>query len=509
MSEQGLKLSAKSPELKDEDAKKALSIVVIGASGDLAKKKTYPALFSLYCHGLLPKNVIIAGYARRPITPEAFHAKISVKFSDKKESKAFLSRCFYHQGQYNSAEDFKALNTVLAAKEAKEVGQDGGNRIFYLAIPPSVFADAGKAFKTSCMSTSGWNRVVVEKPFGRDTKSSAELGAKLAALFREDQLYRIDHYLGKEMAQNLLVLRFSNMVFSPIWNNKYVSCVLLTFMEPFGTKGRGGYFDKYGIIRDIMQNHLLQLLSLVAMECPKTLSANDVRNEKVKLLKCIKPIVREDVVLGQYGADPRGSESSYLDDPTVPNDSVTPTYAQAVLHIDNDRWRGVPFIMKAGKALNKRKAEIRIQFKQPDNHLFDGQMSNNELVLRVQPNAAVYLKASTKTPGLSHGVTHAELNLDYQGRLVESVNDLPGAYERLIYDVIKGDQNHFVREDELDAAWKIFTPLLHQIDRERIQPELYAFGSRGPPSGDALVRRYGYVRTQNYHWSMSPRTNSF
>jgi len=494
----------------EADCGTALSVVVIGASGDLAKKKTYPALYSLHVHGLLPPNAIIAGYARSKLTDKVFKAKISANFKggDEATKADFLSRCFYFAGQYASPEDFARFNTELLAREKKStVDYCRSNRIFYMAIPPTIFVAVGKGIQPAAMSKTGWNRVIVEKPFGHDSESSAELGSQLSALFTEDQIYRIDHYLGKEMVQNLMVLRFANQVFEPLWNRDHIKCVIITFKEPFGTKGRGGYFDNFGIIRDVMQNHLLQVLTLVAMESPVTLSAEDVRNEKVKLLRAISAIKLEDLVIGQYAADPNGSEPSYLDDPTVPNDSVTPTYACAALPIKNARWGGVPFILKCGKALNERKAEIRVQFKCPVNNLFED-LSPNELVLRVQPNEAVYMKMSTKKPGLVGGVAHTEMDLSYITRFEDEVKQLPDAYERLIYDVVRGDHNLFVRADELKAAWAIFTPILHQLEREKIAPIVYDFGGRGPREADDLINKAGYVRTTRYRWRVGSTSSN-
>lgn len=490
-------------ESKQTESACSLTVVVIGASGDLAKKKTFPALFSLYCHGLLPEDVIIAGFSRSKLDDSTFKDRISQKFKSGHDDKkaAFLDRCFYFSGQYDSKKSFAEFDLAMKEKEGTISGAQGANRVFYLAIPPTLFTVVGKSTQAALTST-GWNRVIVEKPFGKDSASSAELGRQLSVLFREDQMYRIDHYLGKEMVQNLMVLRFANTVFEPIWNRHHIKCVIITFKEPFGTKGRGGYFDKFGIIRDILQNHLLQILSLIAMEPPVSMTAEDVRDEKVKLLRCIKVLKLEDVVLGQYGPDPAGSEPGYIQNEDVPDDSVTPTFATTVLHINNYRWQGIPFIMKAGKALDARKAEVRIQFKKPPADLFSD-LSPNELVLRVQPNEAVYLKMSMKKPGLQGGVAHSELDLSYADRFgtgEEKKMDLPEAYERLIYDVVRGDHNLFVRGDELTAAWKIFTPVLHQIESEKVKPITYDFGGRGPAESDALIAKYGYERTVGYTW---------
>ena len=388
------------------------------------------------------------------------------------------------------------------------------DRLFYFAIPPTVFAASAATVAASGRTTLGWNRVVVEKPFGRDSATSLTLGAEIAKFFSEEEVYRIDHYLGKEMVQNLMVLRFANSIFEPLWNRDNISTVQITFKEPFGTEGRGGYFDEFGIIRDVMQNHLLQVLSLVAMETPVSLRSEDVRNEKVKVLKCVAPLKLSDVVLGQYTSNAAGTQEGYLEDKTVPAGSVTPTFAVARFEINNPRWRGVPFILKCGKALNERKAEIRIQFKAPANSLFtcEGDSSavgvgqqpcasapvhQNELVLRIQPDEAVYLKVMSRLPGLEFAPVETELALAYNSRF--GTRPSPEAYSRLLHDVIRGEQAQFVRADELVAAWAIFTPLLHKIDSGAAgMPLPYPYGSRGPPQADELIKRAGYVFEGGY-----------
>jgi len=277
---------------------------------------------------------------------------------------------------------------------------------------------------------------------------------------------------------------------------------LITFKEDIGTEGRAGYFDEYGIIRDVMQNHLIQMFALTAMEPPVTLDSEDVRDEKVKVLRSMPPINIEDVVVGQYGEGNSGDgkpQKAYLDEPDVPKNSITPTFATSVVFINNNRWAGVPFVLKCGKGLNDRKAEIRIQFKPAPNGLFkESKEAPNELVFRVQPNEAVYTKLLTKEPGLSSKLNETELDLTYKERFGTPI---PDAYERLILDVTKGDHSLFVREDELKAAWKIFTPLLHQLDKEQKKPEQYTFGSRGPKASDALIQKYGYLRNDKYTWT--------
>lgn len=469
-----------------------VSIIVIGASGDLAKKKTFPSLFALHGLGLLPKHFTIFGYSRTALSDNEFRKLASSNFKGWDAWKeSFLSKCVYVSGQYGSAEDFKKLHHEMEKVEQK---YGKAHRVFYLAIPPSIFVDVAKAARESAVAPNGWTRLIIEKPFGRDSESSTLLSRQFAELWEEEALYRIDHYLGKEMVQNLMSIRFGNTVFEPIWNRNHIANVTITFKEDIGTEGRGGYFDSFGIIRDVMQNHLLQILALTAMEPPVSFNAEDVRDEKVKVLRSCKPIQMRDVVIGQYGRDASGKKESYLDDPTVPKGSLAPTFAQAVIHINNNRWQGVPFILKCGKALNERKAEIRIQFKQNN---FYPDASRNEFVFRVQPNEAVYLKFNGKKPGLANELTTTELDLTYKQRFDER---LPDAYERLIYDVLRGDHNLFVRVDELEAAWAIFTPMLHQIENEKIKPEIYPFGSRGPESADKLAAQYGFVRQVGYQW---------
>lgn len=474
-------------------AEKSLTIVVVGASGDLAKKKTYPSLYSLFRQDILPSHVEIVGYARSTLTKEQFHEKISPKLLPEEANKKqkFLDKCTYFAGSYDDDNAFANLNGYLESLEKNE-----SNRLFYFAIPPNVFGSTAVGLKKNCITSSGWNRVIVEKPFGMDSASSAELSKTLLDQFREDQIYRIDHYLGKEMVQNLMTLRFANTIFEPVWNSQFIDSVTITFKENIGTQGRGGYFDKFGIIRDVMQNHLTQVLSLIAMESPVLLNAEEIRNEKVKVLKAIRPATLNQAVVGQYLADENGKEEGYLDDPGVPNDSVTPTFAMLVLFIKNRRWEGVPFILKAGKALNERKAEIRIQFKPPGGELY-GLDDVNELVMRVQPNEAIYAKFFAKKPGLADEIEMTELDLTFKRRF--SIQP-PDAYERLIYDALRGDHNLFVRNDELSAAWDIFTPILHQIDEAKAKPIPYKFGSRGPKEADELAKKMGFKRTMHYSY---------
>lgn len=526
--------------------------VVFGASGDLAKKKVYPTLWALHRDDLLPQDTVIIGYARSVRTIDQLQAdvlkytKLDLNCKETAQKWAnFWSSNYYVQGTYDKPEDFMQLNQKIAQLKIDR-SESVVNRLFYLALPPVVYASVSKLIKEYCIpdtpspvekntngdntktaapnsiappdatktlrlspssnslinDTKDWSRVIIEKPFGRDSESSAELSAHLNQLYEENQIYRIDHYLGKEMVQNLIAIRFGNRIFSKTWDRENIASVHITFKEPFGTYGRGGYFDQFGMIRDVMQNHLLQILSLVAMERPISSNPEDIRDEKVKVLRCMPPIKREDIVIGQYIGDESAegdAKLGYRDDPTVPKNSRTETYAMAVLWVNNERWEGVPFFLRCGKALNERKAEVRIQYKDVPGDIFNGQLKRNELVMRVQPGEAVYLKMMTKQPGRSFDLEETELDLTYNKRYKDTV--LPDAYERLILDVFYGSQMHFVRSDELAEAWRVFTPVLREIESSGDAPLPYKFGSRGPQQADHLISKHGYKFYGTYKWS--------
>ncbi|XP_045125214.1 glucose-6-phosphate 1-dehydrogenase-like [Portunus trituberculatus] len=493
--------SCKIPGETNFEASTPHVFVILGASGDLAKKKIYPTLWWLYRDRLVPENTIFFGYARSDLTVDQVRAKceqyMKVKEGEEERYQQFWTLNYYVKGSYDTRRDFELLN-----QEMTKVGTEKANRIFYLALPPSVFEPVTSNVKKCCMSPGGWTRVIIEKPFGKDSDSSAKLSAHLAGLFKEEEIYRIDHYLGKEMVQNLMSLRFGNRIFGPTWNRDNIASVLISFKEPFGTQGRGGYFDSFGIIRDVMQNHLLQILCLFAMEKPCSTSADDIRDEKVKVLKSMDVVGMEDVVLGQYVGNPElegDGALGYLDDSTVPPNSSTPTYALAVTRINNERWDGVPFILRCGKALNERKAEVRIQYRDVPGDIFHGQTKRNELVIRVQPGEAIYCKVMTKTPGMSFGLEETELDLTYGDRYRGA--KLPDAYERLILDVFCGSQMHFVRSDELAEAWRIFTPLLHHIEQQHPKPIPYTYGSRGPVEADAKLAENNFIYYGSYKWT--------
>ena len=479
-----------------------LSIILVGASGNLAQRKVLPALFSLFAQRLLPADVHIFGFGRTELTDAEFRARTAERLlcrytPETHECAAlteqFLARCHYVTGEYGAPESFLDL-----AERIRQVsGGLAGNRLFYLATPPSVFLDVARAIGNSglvtCDDTESWTRIVIEKPFGRDRASSDELVAEFGKVFTNDQTYRIDHYLGKEVIQNLLVLRFANRIFEPVWNRDFIRQVRIVWKETLDIGNRAGYFDGFGIIRDVMQNHLMQMLALLAMEQPDSLAAAPIRDEKVQVLRAVRPVELEDLVLGQYVA-PVGDiagRKSYRNETGVAPDSRTPTYAAVVLHVNNSRWKGVPFVVECGKALDEQLAEICIQFYDVPHNIFAGELPANELVIRVQPDEAIFLRVVNKVPGLKMRLEATELNLQYRTAFAGVI---PEAYESLLLDVVAGERSLFIRADELASAWDIFDPVLHEIDNRQIMPELYPQGSRGPAGIARLSRRTGNER---------------
>ncbi|KAI3387884.1 hypothetical protein SNEBB_008601 [Seison nebaliae] len=482
--------------------------VIFGASGDLAKKKIFPSLWNLKKQNLLPKFFEIVGFARSNLGRKELCSKVFPYLkAAKSESDKVLEFCkciSYFRGQYDEKECYKRLYEEHLKDYFKN---EKSEIIIYLALPPTLYFTVTQLIREECKNQNTKNiRVIIEKPFGRDAETSEQLSQHLQKLFIEKEIYRIDHYLGKEMVQNLMVIRFANLMFMNAWNNSTISSVVITFKEPFGTEGRGGYFDQFGIIRDVMQNHLMQIVSLVAMDEPQSNSADDIRKAKVEVLEKISSPSLDDVIIGQYIGNKESEvddeKLSYVDDPGISNDSLTSTYACVKLMIDNDKWKGVPFFLKCGKALNEKKAEIRIQFKDNYNCLFKkDETERNELVLRLQPNESVYMKTNIKYPGYGFVVTPAELDLTYKSRYDNT--HLPDAYERLLIDVMYGNQVNFVNTDELHEAWRIFSPLLDKIEGEKVEPIPYKFGSRGPLAADDLLAKNGYKYTGSYKWSKS------
>lgn len=445
------------------------TILVAGASGDLAKKKTYPALLELWKAQLLPRETVIWGFARTKKSTEEFrdHLRpyLQSKFPDT-DVDSFLELCFYRNGK--SYGDVDVIRSILRECSSTNV-------LVYLAIPPHVFGETTEALREAIrnLRIRGCLRVILEKPFGRDTASCQELLDTLRRQnWSERELYRIDHYLGKEMVRNIVSMRQHNHWLRPLWNRHSVRSVHIIFKENFGTEGRGGYFDPYGIVRDVLQNHLLQVLSLIAMELPDKWTADNIRNAKVEVLKSIPTIAVDDCLLGQY--------VGYKDDRTIENrDTVTPTYACVRTWVNNETWRGVPFCLEAGKALNERLCEVRLHFHGDDSS------QPSALVFRLQPSPSLYIAANLKTPGYSETPVSSHLGVEYRS------SESPEAYTRLLLDTLRGHQESFVRDDELVAAWRIFTPVLQETERRKIEPLPYVMGSTGPDNRHEFLHATG------------------
>lgn len=428
------------------------------------------------------------GYARTKMEQDDFHSKISGSMRGSEEEKQnFLKLCTYISGQYDEDESFQRLAQYIEKIE-KDTGTSNVNRVFYMALPPNVFTTVSSHLRRHCYSEKGNNRVIVEKPFGKDLESCQKMISEMKELWSEKETFRIDHYLGKEMVKNLLRFRLANPVIESVLNRNLVENVQITFKEPFGTEGRGGYFDEFGIIRDIQQNHLCQVFSLLAMDAPQELSAESIRTQKVEVLKQVRALDEKEVVIGQYSG--ANGKPGYKEDDTVPKDSNTPTFAAFVLRVDNDRWKDVPFVLQAGKALDEGVVLIRITFKNTAQKLFP-EAKADELVIRIQPNEGVFYHVNNKHPGISADLVTADLSLIIKDVFKDAA--IPEAYESLILDAVRGEHSNFVRDDELFVSWGILTPLLHQIDAGKVPCVTYSYGSKGPAEMKDLYSKLGIV----------------
>jgi glucose-6-phosphate 1-dehydrogenase len=488
------------------------TIVIFGASGDLTQRKLVPALYNLRHDGLLPDGCALVGFARRPKSDEQFRAEMregvaahSRTAIDAATWDTFAASVRYHQSDFDDPAGYAGLRALLDELDAARGAEPGkGNRLFYLATPPEAYpriitqlGEAGlNGPPPSHRGEVGWTRIIIEKPFGRDLATAQALNAHVLGVFDESQVYRIDHYLGKETVQNILTFRLGNSIFEPLWNRRYVDHVQIMVAEKIGVEGRGGYYDHAGAIRDMVQNHMLQVLALTAMEPPAAFTPDAVRNEKVKALQAIRPIAVEDV--GAHTV--RGQYTDYRREPGVDAGSTTETYVALKLAIDNWRWAGVPFYLRTGKALPERLTEVSIQFKQPPLTLFahashaghlgaEGMMEPNVLVLRIQPNEGIALRVGLKPPGSSLRLQPVELGFHYgEGFGKES----PEAYERLLLDAILGDATLFIRRDEVEAAWSLITPVMEGWAAGHApKPAPYWPGSWGPDAADGLIEKDG------------------
>jgi glucose-6-phosphate 1-dehydrogenase len=482
-------------------------LVLFGATGDLAHRKVIPALYQLWRTNLLPHEFMLVAVARRPYDDASFRAEVAKtleSFSrvpvEPMPRDEFLARTVYHQGDFSDPDMFDRL-----AKRLDEIdGEHGtlGNRLYYLATQPSAFteviAQLGRVGLDHEHHGGGWRRIVIEKPFGRDLESAVRLNREVLKVFREKQVYRIDHYLGKETVRNLLVFRFANGIFEPLWNRRYVDHVQITVAESLGVENRGAFYEETGATRDVLQNHLMQLLSLVAMEPPATFEADALRDEKVKVLRAIAPLtfdeVRTNVVRGQYGPGWVAAQQApgYRSEPEVDPESETETFVAARFVIDDWRWAGVPFYVRTGKRLPKRSSEIAIQFRPVPHRLFKDSSDDPEpnlLALRIQPDEGILLRFGAKVPGL--GLDVRAVNMDFTYGSAFNV-DSPDAYETLILDALLGDASLFTRADEVEEAWSIVTPIIEAwLDMPPPDFPNYPAGTWGPPEADELMAREG------------------
>lgn len=483
------------------------ALVIFGITGDLAHRKVLPALYSLIADRLTPERMAIVGVGRRDVSADALLSSLRSACSSHSRHRPVsdtlwseLAASFtYHHGSFDDSGTYESLRQRLRTLD--ETFGTGGNRVYYLATPPDLFLPVvrhlGRAGLICSAHDPCWSRVVVEKPFGRDLQSARELNASLAQVLREDQTYRIDHYLGKETVRNILVFRFANTIFEPIWNRNCVDHVQITVAESIGVQGRAGFFDKTGTLRDVVQNHMLQLLAIVAMEPPASLDPEAVRSEKLKVLRSVRRLSREEAaacaVRGQYGPGMVNGQSvvGYRAEDGVPPDSDTETYAAVKLHVDNWRWAGVPFYLRAGKRLPKRVTEIAVQFRRAPHTLFPDDspyVNSNVLVLRIQPDEGIALRITSKVPG--QGTRLQPVRMEFRYGSVFGYEP-PDAYERLLLDVMLGDSTLFNRGDEVEAAWEVVAPVLDAWAEDRADFPNYRAGTWGPPAADDLLRRDG------------------
>lgn len=485
-------------------------LVIFGASGDLTARKLFPAIYNLAREGQLPSQFAVVGFARRDKTHESFRAEMKeainkysrVKPVDEDVWKNFEQQIFYHRSEFDDENGYQGLDKFLKDLDGR-IGTKG-NRVFYLSTQPRFFTTiAEKLHKCELIYDEEtvrdkWSRVIIEKPFGHDLESAHGLQNELLQFLSEDQIYRIDHYLGKETVQNLMVFRFANSLFESLWNNRYIDHVQITVAEEIGIGTRGAFWEEAGLLRDIVQNHMMQLLSLVAMEPPVNLDATSIRDEKVKVLQALRPFTEEDfktsVIRGQYDKGFVGGEpvKGYREEDKVDPKSNVETYAAMRLFIDNWRWHGVPFYLRGGKRLPKRATEIAIQFKHPPGVLFQEPGKKHEpnvLAIRIQPDEGTALKINCKVPGPASPIQPVKMDFRYGSYFGMSP---PEAYERLILDCMSGDNTLFAREDEVFASWKLFSPVLDEWKNS--EPDCfpnYASGTWGPELAEEMMARDG------------------
>lgn len=485
-------------------------LVIFGATGDLTARRLFPALYNLAREGLLPSHFACVGFARREKSNATFREEMldavnkhsRVKPVDPNIWQPFSEQIFYQRSEFDRDAGYEELNQTLKYLD-RQFGTRG-NRVYYLSTQPSFFSPVISHLSNHALiykaGSEGdkWSRVIIEKPFGHDLPSALALQSEISQFLDESQIYRIDHWLGKETVQNLLTFRFSNPIFESIWNNNHIDHVQITVSEELGIGTRGRFFEEAGMLRDIVQNHMMQLLSLVAMEPPMNFKANTIRDEKVKVMQCIRALGEEDfdkhTIRGQYGPGYIQGKTvpGYREEENVAKDSSVETYAALELFVDNWRWAGVPFYLRAGKRLPKRATEIAIVFKDVPRFLFQAQYNKidaNILVIRIQPDEGISLKINCKVPGLSSTVQPVKMDFRYTSYFGATP---PEAYERLICDCMAGDSTLFARADEVLASWKLFDPLIKYWESEHANnfPN-YPAGTWGPQEGELLLGKNG------------------
>ena len=475
-------------------------IVIFGASGDLTHRKLIPALYNLYKIGRLSENFSVLGVARSELNDETFSEKMREALIHNEETTpetldAFCSHLYYQAVNTSDAQDYGKL--VPRLDNLHDKYKTCGNTLYYMSTPPSLYGVIPECLAAHGLNTEeyGWKRIIVEKPFGYDEKTAQALDVQIHRFFEEHQIYRIDHYLGKETVQNLLVLRFSNGWFEPLWNRNFIDYVEITGAESIGVEERGGYYDGSGAMRDMFQNHLLQVLAMVAMEPPAIINANSMRDEVAKVMHSLRPLTAEDMehnlVLGQYtAAEINGKMAKgYLEEKGVPTDSRTETYIALRCEIENWRWAGVPFYVRTGKRLPARVTEIVIHFKTTPHPVFSQNAPENKLIIRIQPDEAISMRFGLKKPGA--GFEAKEVSMDFRYADLAGAQVLT-AYERLLLDAMKGDATLFARTDAVHAAWKFVQPILdYKANGGRIHE--YEAGTWGPVAADKLIAKQGKV----------------
>lgn len=478
-------------------------MVIFGASGDLTRRKLIPALYGLQTQKLLPANFVILGVGRTKLNDDEFRQRMKEGLNEYTEeddknllTDDFLKRLFYLSINTSDAAEYNILKDRLS--ELNKAHNTNSNYLFYLATPPELYEIIpGYLFRAGLTTDkeSGWKRLVVEKPFGCDLKSARELNGNLLKYFSEGQVYRIDHYLGKETVQNVLVTRFSNGIFEPLWNRNYIHHVEITSAESIGIENRGGYYDKTGALRDMVQNHLLQLVALVAMEPPTVINSTAIRNETLKVFQSLRQIdieeVEKNVIRGQYTESVINAQiiKSYRDEPNVTDDTRTETFIALKLYIDNWRWGDIPFYIRTGKRLPTKVTEVVVHFKPTPHKLFcfneTGRNSDNQLVIRIQPDEGMLLKFGVKLPGAGFNVRDVNMDFHYSS-LADSF--IPEAYQRLLLDCMQGDSTLYTRSDAIEEAWKFVDPILDAWkEKPDIQVYGYPAGSWGPQIADSLI----------------------